>query len=119
VSQEEEELLAQAVQLILEGNPEQAITKLSQYYKIKPPKLKIGLPKRCKQALGCYVARTQTIHVKSSREYTSPFVILHEYYHHLRSRLGKHRGTEKHADQYALKALQAWQKRQVNSRENN
>ena len=106
----EEEQLARAVQLILEGKPEQALQELSKYYKVKPPRLQIGLPKKCKKALGCYVPRTQTIHLRSSEEYTDPFVILHEYYHHLRSRLGRHRGTEKHADQYALRAIIAWRR---------
>ena len=101
----EEELLAEAVQLIINGMPEKALEKLSKHYKIKPPKIKIGLPKKCKKALGCYTPQNKTIHLKSKEEYTNPFIILHEYYHHLRYRHGKHRGTEKHADQYALKAI--------------
>ena len=46
-----------------------------------------------------------TIYLRSSREYMDPFVILHEFYHHIRSRLGKHRGTEKHADAFAMRAI--------------
>ncbi len=106
----EEQILAKAVQLILESRPEEALRLLSQYYQIPPPKLKIGLPKRCKKALGCYTPRDKTISLRSSNEYNNPFVILHEFYHHLRYRLGKHRGTEKHADLYARKAIHAWEK---------
>lgn len=106
----EEQILARAVQLILTSRTEDALELLSRYYKTTTPKLRIGLPKRCNKALGCYVAREKTIYLRSSREYTDPFVVLHEYYHHLRYRLGKHRGTEKHADQYALKAIQAWKR---------
>ncbi len=107
---EEEEILARAVELIIQGRPDEALTILSKHYKIRKPRIIVGLPKKCKHAYGCYVNKTQTIHVKSSSEYTNPFIILHEYYHHIRSRLGKHRGTEKHADQYALKAIKAWMK---------
>ncbi len=106
----EELVKARAVMLILQGKPEEAIELLSNYYNIKPPAIKIGLPKKCLKALGCYVAKTRTIHLRSSEQYTDPFVILHEFYHHLRFRLGKHRGTEKHADKYALDAIRAWQK---------
>lgn len=104
----EEETLAKAVQLILESRPEEALQLLSQHYRIPSPRLKIGLPKRCKKALGCYTPRDKTIHLRSRNEYNNPLVILHEYYHHLRYRHGKHRGTEKHADQYAQKAIKAW-----------
>ncbi len=105
----EEEVLARAVQLILDGKPEEALELLSRFYGVPTPRLKVGLPKRCLRALGCYVARTRTIHVRSSREYRDPFVVLHEYYHHLRYRIGRHRGTERGADAFALKALRAWQ----------
>jgi len=106
----EDEALALAVQLILEGDPEGALQLLSQHYGVPEPRLRVGLPSRCRRALGCYVARERTIYVRSRSEYRDPFVILHEYYHHLRWRMGRHRGTEKHADRYALRALEAWRR---------
>ena len=105
---DEEEILALSVQLIIDGKPEEAVELLSKLYKIKTPRIVVGLPSKCRKAYGCYNNKTQTIYLKSSEEYKNPFIILHEYYHHLRSRHGKHRGTEKHADQYALKAIEAW-----------
>ncbi|MCE4600885.1 MAG: hypothetical protein F7C38_04890 [Desulfurococcales archaeon] len=106
----EDEALARAVELILQAKTEEALELLSKHYKIATPRLKIGLPKKCRRALGCYTPRDKTIHLRSSSEYTNPFIVLHEYYHHLRYRLGTHRGTERHADQYALKAINAWKK---------
>ena len=38
-----------------------------------------------------------------------PFVIIHEFYHHLRSVGGRHRGTERQADQFALGFIAAYQ----------
>ena len=104
----EEAVLARAVHLILEGKPEEALLILSKHYGIPPPRLEVGLPKRCLHALGCYVPSRRTIYVRSSAEYRDPFIILHEYYHHLRWRRGKHRGTEKYADQYAIRAIKIY-----------
>lgn len=103
---EEAILRAKAVKMIQEGRTEDALEILSEYYKVQTPKLKIGLPKRCRKAYGCYVAKEKTIYLRSSDEYTNPFVVLHEFYHHIRWRLGSHRGTEKHADKYALQSIQ-------------
>ncbi len=104
----EEEVLASAVQLILDGRAEEAIQLVSNYYGVRPPRLRVGLPKKCYKALGCYVPAKKTIYVRSSREYMDPFVIMHELYHHLRYRMGRHRGTERGADEFALEAIRAW-----------
>jgi hypothetical protein len=32
----------------------------------------------------------------------NPFIVLHEFYHVIRFKMGKHRGTEKLADEFAL-----------------
>ncbi len=101
-------VLARAVRLILDCRPEEAVEIVSKHYGVRPPRLRVGLPKRCLRALGCYVARTRTIHVRSRREYCDPFVIMHELYHHLRFRMGKHRGTERGADEFALSAVRAY-----------
>lgn len=41
----------------------------------------------------------------------NPFVILHEFYHHLRSKSidRQHKGTEKNADRFAAEFLKAYQ----------
>lgn len=99
--------LARAARMIVEGRTEEAVEMLSRYYGILPPRVKVGLPKRCRNALGCYTPSNQTIHLRSSREYRDPFVVLHEFYHHLRWRLGSHRGTERHASEFAARAVVA------------
>lgn len=93
------------VMFILNGNPEEALTLLSKQYNVTIPKLKIGLPKGHKTtAYGCYTSKTETISILNSDLLNNPFVILHEFYHHLRSKnVDKiHKGTEKNANKFAL-----------------
>jgi hypothetical protein len=41
--------------------------------------------------------------------FREPFVVLHEFYHHLRTALDrKHRGTEKYADEFAREFIEAY-----------
>ncbi len=96
---------ALAVKYILEGRTEEAVLLLSKHYGIPAPKIRVGLPKKCKSAYGCYVVKHRTIYLRSSDEYMNPFVVPHEFYHHLRSIHGKHRGTEKGADKYAADSI--------------
>jgi hypothetical protein len=99
------------VWLILSGKPEDAIALLAKTYRVNVPKLKVGLPKGHKiTAYGCYNARGETITVQNSDVLLNPFVILHEFYHHLRSKGADkmHRGTEKNADKFALDFIQAY-----------
>jgi hypothetical protein len=67
------------------------------------------MPKRSGGKVGCYVSATKTIHVASMERLHDPFVILHEFYHHLRTQGGKHRGTEKHANKFAQEYIAAYQ----------
>jgi hypothetical protein len=100
------------VQLILNGRTEEALSTLSNNYKVNTPNLKVGLPKKHKiKAYGCYTAKTETIHVLNSDILVNPFVILHEFYHHIRSKgVDKmHRGTEANADKFALEFITQYQ----------
>ncbi len=99
------------VWLILNGKPEEALTLLSKNYKVTVPELKVGLPKGHKiKAFGCYTAKNQTISVLNSDILVNPFVILHEFYHHIRSKAVDriHRGTEKNANKFAMTFLEAY-----------
>jgi hypothetical protein len=99
------------VLLIINGRTEEALTLLANEYHVKIPNLKVGLPKKHKAvAYGCYTAKTETISVLNSDMLVNPFVILHEFYHHLRSKgVDKmHRGTEKNADKFALEFIEAY-----------
>jgi len=97
------------VQLIIAKKAEEALEALSQRYKVTVPRLKVGMPKRSGSKAGCYVSATKTIHVASEERLYDSFVILHEFYHHLRTQGGKHRGTEKHANKFAKEYITAYQ----------
>ncbi len=105
---EEDAFRTRIIRLIrLEKNPEAAIEELSAHYRVEPPCLKMGLPKGEKRALGCYVQRDRTIYVSNQDYLYDPYVIVHEFYHHLRNVSGKHRGTERHAKEFALAFLRS------------
>ncbi len=106
----EQNFKASIVYLILKGEAEKALEMLAEHYHVGVPKLKVGLPKgRKKKVLGCYSARNKTISVLNSDALKEPFIILHEFYHHLRTALDmKHRGTEKYADEFSKGFIQAY-----------
>jgi len=90
------------VWLIINGKPEEALKLLAKEYNVDVPKLKVGLPKGYKiKAFGCYTSKDETISVLNSDVVVNPFVVIHEFYHHLRYHGMRHRGTEKHADKFA------------------
>jgi hypothetical protein len=96
---------AQIVWLILNGKTEEALALLAEEYKVSVPSLTVGLPKgRRATAYGCYNSQKQAISVLNSDMLMNPFVVLHEFYHHIRSRGvdRMHRGTEGNADKFAL-----------------
>jgi hypothetical protein len=99
------EFKSTVVWLILNKRTEEALQLLAGSYQVSIPKLKIGLPKgHHKTAYGCYINRNETISLLNSEMLGNPFVVLHEFYHHLRSRGvdKQHKGTEKNADKFAL-----------------
>ena len=106
----EQEFKASIVWLILNGKAEKALELLGKHYGVEVPKLKVGLPKgRKKKSLGCYNAKNETIFVLNSDTLKEPFIILHEFYHHLRTGLDrKHKGTEKYADEFSKEFIRAY-----------
>jgi Zn-dependent peptidase ImmA (M78 family) len=100
------------VWLILNGKPEEALELLAKKHQVNIPDLKVGLPKGHKiTAFGCYTSKNQTISVLNSDILINPFVIIHEFYHHLRSKSvdRMHKGTEKNADKFAIDFLMQYQ----------
>jgi len=98
------------VQLIaIARRPEEALDLLCEHYRVERPLLRMGLPSGEKKALGCYVHRDKTIYISSQEYLYDPYVLIHEFYHHLRHVGGKHRGTEKHARDFALAFLRTSQ----------
>jgi len=101
------------VWLILNGKTEEALELLAKNYKVNIPKLKVGLPKGHKiKAAGCYTNKNETISLQNSDMISNPFVIVHEFYHHLRSKGVDrvHKGTEGNADKFALDFIKEYQK---------
>lgn len=108
---EEQRFKAVVVWLIANGRTEEALDQLAKHYGVCTPKLKVGLPRRHKvTACGCYDAKTKTISVFHSSALKDPFVVLHEFYHHTRTGIdGKHRGTERYANEFAAEFIRAYQ----------
>jgi hypothetical protein len=103
---QEAEFQGNIVRLIaIERKPEDALDALCAHYRVEKPVLRIGLPRGEKKALGCYVHRERTIYISSEEYLFDPYVLIHEFYHHLRHVDGKHRGTERHARDFALSFL--------------
>ncbi len=100
------------VWLILSGKTEDAIELLAKKYQVNVPNLKVGLPKgHTVTAYGCYTSKNQTISVLNSDVLVNPFVVIHEFYHHLRSKSvdRMHKGTEKGADKFAIDFITQYQ----------
>ena len=102
----------QVVHLIINQKTEEALALLAKHYSVTVPRVKVGLPKGHKKNIcGCYTSKNQTISVLSSDFFGNAFVILHEFYHHLRSKSvnRQHKGTERNADRFAAEFLVAYQ----------
>src|SRR4030067_1796242 len=100
------------VWLILNQDAEQALILLAKHYNVNVPKLKVGLPKGHRKNIGgCYTSKNQTISVLNSDALGNPFVILHEFYHHFRSKsvTQPHKGAETNADKFAAEFLKEYQ----------
>jgi len=91
------------VRMILEGHPEEALHSLAVHYEVQEPDLRVGTVKRHRKVLAVYVHKEKRIYVSKSDLLRNPFVILHEFYHHLRaSQTPKNEQVEKRADSFAL-----------------
>ena len=107
----EQEFRAQIVSYILVGRPERALRLLSEYYEISEPSLRVGTVKRHRKVLACYVEKEKKIYISTSHLLTDPFIILHEFYHHLRaSSMGRNRQVENRADLFALKFIRDYKR---------
>jgi hypothetical protein len=104
-------MMSLVVWLILNGEAERALGLLSEQFNVRVPSIKVGLPKgRRSTALGCYSSRDRTISVLNSDALKEPFIIIHEFYHHLRTSAdARHKGTEKYADEFAKGFIEAYE----------
>lgn len=100
---------ALVVGTILDHKPERALDLLCEHYRVERPKLGVGVVAgRSKGVLAVYSANRKEILTVNSEYLYDPFVILHEFYHHLRYFGSKHRGTEKNADKFALDFIDSY-----------
>jgi hypothetical protein len=107
----EEQMKASVVALILDSKPEAALEVLSRWYRVSEPKLTVGVVEgKTKGVAAVYSQRRKEI-LAARREFLyDPFVMIHEFYHHLRSASGRHRGTERQADRFALEFIVAYRR---------
>jgi len=101
---------ALVVATILDSRTEDAISILSEHYHVTKPRISVGVFEgRTKGVAAVYSLGRKEI-LAAKREYLyNPFVIIHEFYHHLRSTSGRHRGTERQADEFAADFIRAYQ----------
>jgi hypothetical protein len=105
---EETAFKARVVALILDHKAEEALELLADHYNDIAPKLEVGLPRGHAGVAGCYVSGRRTIYTRDGEGLSDPFLIIHEFYHHIRMFDGKHLGTEKYANSFAKSFIDAY-----------
>ena len=104
---------AKIVKMILDKKTEDALEELSEFYHLSPPKIVVGTVKKKRRTVfAVYVPSEEKIYALNSEIFYNPFVILHEFYHHIRSKLGVHRGSERHANTFAQSFIDSYRKTQ-------
>jgi hypothetical protein len=102
---------AKVVYMILNRRTEEALQNLSNFYNITPPEIVVGTIKGKRRTVyAVYVQKESKIYAINSDVFYNPFVILHEFYHHIRTRAGVHRGSEKYANMYAKSFIDSYKK---------
>jgi hypothetical protein len=102
---------AKIVHMILNRKTEEALQNLSEFYNVTVPKIVVGTIKGKRRTVyAVYVQKESKIHVINSDIFYNPFVVLHEFYHHIRTRAGVHRGSEKHANMYAQSFVDSYKR---------
>jgi hypothetical protein len=97
--------------MILNRRTEEALQNLSKFYNITPPEIVVGTIKGKRRSVyAVYVQKEGKIYAINSDIFYNPFVVLHEFYHHIRTKGGIHRGSEKHANMYAKDFIDAYKK---------
>ena len=100
---------AKIVHMILNKKTEEALQILSRFYNRSPPEIVVGTIKGKRRSVyAVYVQKESTIYTINSDIFYNPFVVLHEFYHHIRTREGVHRGSEKSANMYAKSFIDAY-----------
>ena len=102
---------AKVVYMILNRETEDALEKLSKFYNVTPPEIVVGTVKgKRRTAYAVYVQKERRIYATNSDIFYNPLVVLHEFYHHVRTKAGVHRGSEKLANMYAKSFVESYNK---------
>ena len=102
---------AKVVQMILDKKTEEALHSLSAHYKVNPPQIVVGTIKGKRRTVyAVYVQRERKIYCINSDIFYNPFIVLHEFYHHIRTTGGIHKGSEKYANNYAKGFIDSYNK---------
>ena len=102
---------AKVVYMILNKKTEEALQNLSKFYKVKPPEITVGTIKGKRRTVyAVYVQRESKIYCINSDIFYNPFIVLHEFYHHIRTKGGIHKGSEKNANMYAKSFIDSYKK---------
>ena len=102
---------AKVVHLILNKKTEEALKSLSKLYRISPPEITVGTIKgKRRTVFAVYVQKESKIYCINSDIFYNPFIVLHEFYHHIRTKGGIHRGSEKYANTYAREFIDSYKK---------
>lgn len=102
---------AKVVYMILNKKTEEALHKLSIFYNIAPPEIVVGTIRGKRRTVyAVYVQKERRIYATNSDIFYNPFIVLHEFYHHMRTKGGVHRGSEKHANMYAKSFIDSYNK---------
>ncbi|MDX1371691.1 MAG: hypothetical protein R3321_04440 [Nitrososphaeraceae archaeon] len=100
---------AKIVYLILNKKTEEALQNLSIFYNVIPPEITVGTIKGKRRTVyAVYVQRESRIYCINSDIFYNPFIVLHEFYHHIRTKGGVHRGSEKYANMYAKSFIDSY-----------
>ena len=97
------------VHMILNKKTEEALEHLSKFYNTTSPEIVVGTIKgKRKTVYAVYVQKERKIYATNSDIFYNPFIVLHEFYHHIRTKGGIHRGSEKNANLYAKTFIEAY-----------
>ena len=67
------------VRLIIKGDVEEALENLSQRFKVKPPRIRVGTVKGHRKACAVYHQSDKTIYASNREVLYNPLIVLHEY----------------------------------------
>ena len=97
--------------MILSRRTEEALQNLRKFYNVTPPEIVVGTIKGKRRTVyAVYVQKESKIYAINSDVFYNPFIILDEFYHHIRTRAGVHRESEKHTNIYANSFINSYKK---------